>query len=182
MRSERRRRFGLRAGLVVLASGIAMLFASALRRGGKGRSDDDRAPGEEIDATGRGRPAAPPTAVALKDGHETLDADPRSIGLIMVVGVSTIAASIAGLFVLLGFLHARDAERRPPLTSQQRAAIVPPGPPLQSSPQYDLASLGTMETKKLQGYRWLDASHRRAQIPIERAMSLVIGRSLDPSP
>lgn len=182
MRSERRRRFGLRAGFVLLASGLAMLFATALRQTGRGRGDAESAPGEEIDDTGRGRPAAPPTAVALKDGHEPLDADPRSIGLVMVVGVSTIAASIAGLFVLLGFLHARDAEHRPPLTPQQRAAIAPPGPPLQSSPQYDLASLGTMETRKLQGYRWLDASHRRAQIPIERAMTLLIGRSLDASP
>lgn len=184
MVSERRRRFGLRAGLVVLASGVAMLFATTLglsrNRGEDRRSDPDAAAGSGV--VGRGRPAAPPTAAALKDGHETRDADPRTVALIMVVGVSTIAASITGLFLLLGFLHTRDAQRAPPLTAQQRADIAPPGPPLQSSPQYDLASLGATEAEKLRGYHWLDANHHRARIPIERAMAIVIGRSLDPTP
>ncbi len=182
----RSRRWRSLTGWSIIMGGVGLLLATKRRQSGRdraARNDGDAQPDAlgSARAGGRGRPQTPPSSDALKDGYETHDANPRSIGLIMAVAVSVIAVAIAGLFVLLGRFHARDAAG-PPLTAQQRALIAPPGPPLQSSPQYDLASQQAVEDQKLRGYRWLDATHSRAQIPIDRAMALVVGKSLDATP
>ena len=72
--------------------------------------------------------------------------------------------------------------RGPPLTQQQRAAIVPPSPRLQDHPLHDIAMLRQRESDLLERYGWTDADHRTARIPIARAEALVTGRSLDPAP
>ncbi len=160
-------RLRLMAGFSIVMGGIAFLLAAQSRPVGR----------EEVDH----RAEAPPSPQALHDGFEPQDANARSIGTVMAVGAAAIAASIAGLFLLLGVFHARDA-RTPPLTAQQGAQIAPPGPPLQSSPLYDIASLRNRENGLLQGYRWLSPDHATAQIPIERAMALTVGKPLDPAP
>ncbi len=178
----RPRRFGWLAGASLVASGLALLAARGRTRGRAAvRTRHGVERNDPTGAVGRGRPEAPPSAAALQDGYERHDAKPRILILVMVVAVTVIASSIGGLFVLLHMLHARDAAGQP-LTAQQRAVIQPPGPPLQSSPQDDLASLGRLQTDRLGHYAWVDEKRSRARIPIARAMTLVTGKSLDPTP
>ncbi len=181
-------RLRLLAGFSVVLGAVAVLLrADGKGKGRSGGMNDDH-PGAGPD--GLDRPAtgssaqpnehgSPPSPEALKDGFEPRDANTRSIGTVMVVAVALIAASITGLFVLLGSFHRAD-RATPPLTAQQRAPIAPPGPPLQANPQYDLASLGKRETGLLNTYQWLSPEHTAARIPIDRAMAMVVGRPLDP--
>ena len=113
--------------------------------------------------------------------YEPHDADARTLARIMAVAALVVAVAIAGLFALLARFHSADS-LGPPLTAQQQAVIVPPGPPLQAEPFRDIAALRERETKLLSTYGWLDPEHRRARIPITRAEALVIGRPLDPAP
>ena len=57
-----------------------------------------------------------------------------------------------------------------------------PGPHLQREPYRELRDQQGAEEQKLAGYAWSDPAHTRARIPIGRAMALVAGRSLEPSP
>lgn len=113
-------------------------------------------------------------------GYEVRDAKPSVLSIVMVVAVLIIAGSIAGLFTMIGRFRAADL-RTPLRTSQQLAVITPPGPPLQSHPFVDIAAQRKREEELLHSYAWVDAAHTRARIPIDRAVRLVIGTSLDPA-
>ena len=76
----------------------------------------------------------------------------------------------------------RGRKGPPARAAQQRGVPGPPGPPLQANPQYDLASLGRRETMLITSYQWLSPTHEAARIPIDRAMAMVTGRSLDATP
>ncbi len=136
----------------------------------------------DSDASGRGAPTIPPSAGARRAGHETEDMDGRTmIALVIGLGVA-VALVIGGIVLLLNFLlHAHEAGR-PPFTAQQTAPATPPAPNLQADPQTDIVRLRAAENARLGGYGWLDPGHTRARIPIERAMSLMVGRSLDAPP
>ena len=114
-------------------------------------------------------------------GFEVGDARAGAIARVMVVSVSLIAASIAGLFWFVGRSH-RDDAVSPPLTPQQLAVIVPPGPRLQDHPLHDIAAERQREADLLRFYAWADPGHRAARVPLARAQALVIGRPLDPLP
>ena len=118
---------------------------------------------------------------SIDHGYEVTDASGRALAWVMLVGAAVIAASIGGLFVLVAHFH-RDDASHPPLTAEQRAVITPPGPHLQDDPLRELAIERHRETALLQGFAYVDADHKRARIPIERAAALVVGRSLDAAP
>lgn len=118
---------------------------------------------------------------ALKRGYESGDAKPGTIVKVMLSSAVVIVACIAGLFYLVGRQH-RDDVRGPPLTQQQLAVIVPPGPHLQDHPIHDIAMENKREFDLLKYYAWTDADHRAGRIPIARAQALVVGRPLDPLP
>ena len=65
------------------------------------------------------------------------------------------------------------------LTPQQTARLVPPAPHLQVDPFADLAQVRAREERLLHSYGWTSADHSTARIPIDRAMALVVGKSLD---
>lgn len=136
----------------------------------------------DSDPSGRGAPSIPPSTDARHAGHETEDMDARTM-MFLVFGLgAAVALAIAGIVVLLGwFQHAREAAQ-PPFTAQQTAPATPPVPNLQADPQTDIVRLRAAENARLGGYGWLDPGHTRARIPIERAMSLMVGRSLDAPP
>lgn len=169
-RRGRRNRLRFAAGFSVIMGTVAVLLSSRHAREG--------APGSSNDAQEHGEP---PSQDAVRDGFEPRDARTTSVALAMVIGVATIAVAIGGMFLLLARLHARD-DARPPRTAEQRGVIVPPGPPLQANPVFDIASLRQREETALTTYRWLSPDHAAAQIPVARAMDLVVGRSLDPAP
>ena len=192
-------RLGLAVGLSLVLGGAARLLGRRARPGAApagtvasataarepsfhaANQDVPQQHGDHGRPQGYGSPGTPPDREAERDGYEPRDANPRSIAIVMAVGVALIAGSIWGLFVLLGQFHAHDRSGRP-LTAAQRASLVPPGPPLQSSPLFDIASLRAREGGRLENYAWIDPDHTTARIPIERAMALTVGKSLDPAP
>ena len=116
-----------------------------------------------------------------KLGYEALDAKPGTIVKVMLSFAFVIVCSIAGLFYLIGGQR-RDDVRGAPLTPQQLAVIVPPGPHLQDHPIHDIAMENKREFDLLKYYAWSGPNHRSGRIPIARAEALVIGRPLDPLP
>ena len=133
--------------------------------------------------TDDGRPEHPVAVntTSEKLGYEVKDTRAGTLAIIMVVSVAIIGGSITGLFSLIGHYRSVDA-RSAPLTPQQLAVIVPPGPHLQGHPLHDIAEERKREADLLDRYAWIDPGHQRARIPIERALSLVVGKPLDPAP
>ncbi len=123
----------------------------------------------------------PVDAESEKLGYEVKDTRASYLARIMVFSVAVIAGSVAGLFYMIGHYHRVDTPSGP-LTPQQSAVIVPPGPHLQAHPLNDIAVQKQRESDLLLFYAWTDPSHRVARIPIARAQALVIGRPLDPLP
>lgn len=135
--------------------------------------------GERI---GRGRPETPPSPQARRAGHETEDMSGRTMALLALGLGGAVACAIGLMVALVGHLdRARDAGR-PSYTAQQTAPVVPPNPRLQAAPLADIAQLRAREDALLHGYAWTDKARTRARIPIERAMALTQGRSLDAPP
>ena len=114
-------------------------------------------------------------------GYEVADTRVATLVTIMATGVAAILASIIGLFVFIGQAHRADRASTP-LTPQQLAVIVPPGPRLQDHPLHDIAAERKREDDLLNAYAWTDRDRGAARIPLARASALVIGRPLDPLP
>ena len=138
------------------------------------------APEAEPDPQYRDAPAgkAPESAGS---GYERSDIRAGTVAKVVLSSAAVLVVAVAGLFMLVGWVQ-RGARQGPPLTAQQRAAIVPPAPRLQDHPLHDIAMLRQRESDLLDHYAWTDADHRTARIPIARAEALVTGRSLDPAP
>jgi len=132
--------------------------------------------------SGRGEPTVPPDSKAASLGYETEDISAAMVGRILGGFAATVVVSVTLLFVMIHFFRGADNAGQPALTAQQSADIVPPGPRLQSDPYRDLRDQHGAEEQKLAGYAWADPAHTRVRIPIDRAMALVAGRSLEPSP
>jgi hypothetical protein len=66
----------------------------------------------------------------------------------------------------------------PQLTAGLQAP--PPAPRLQADPAADLAAERTQQRQRLQSYHWVDRDAGIAQIPIERAMALLVANHATP--
>lgn len=124
----------------------------------------------------------PPSAEAEANGFETKEMDVKLVVRILAGWGATAIASVFILSWMLNHFHRQDARRQVPLTPQQSAAIVPPGPKLQGDPDRDWRDLRDSQQAELMNYGWADPAHEKARIPIARAMALVTGRSLEPAP
>lgn len=128
----------------------------------------------------RSEPAHWPEAPRAGPGHETGDVDVARTARVMA-GLAVCALVAVGL--MLWLRHHVAADQRdglPRLTAQQTARLRPPPPNLQADPFRDIARERAAEAERLDAYAYTDAARTRARIPIERAMSLTVGRSLDP--
>lgn len=133
-------------------------------------------------ASGRGIPRIPPSAEALESGYEPKDISARSVSYVLIaIGVS-VAVSIGIVWVFIWRFEAARTASFQDLTAQQTATTVIPGPHLQVHPYDDLARVRLREQRLLQGYGWTSTDHSTAHIPIDRAMALMVGRSLEPIP
>ncbi len=135
--------------------------------------------GEHGPETGRGRPATPPSAESREAGHETEDVSTRNIHRIMALFAAVALSAVFGMMALLGVWRSSDRASRPTLTAVQTAPVQVPGPHLQVDAYTDLNHERGREIGKLSGYAYIDDSHTQARIPIEAAMGLVAGRTLD---
>ncbi len=158
----------------VLAFAATVVGASMLLFG---KRDARHAP-----AAGRGSRSGTVNPESLQDGYEVLDANAVSIikwaGLLLGFALTMITLMI----LMVNFLDVtRDRDERR-LTPEQTAAIAVPLPHLQAQPYLDLHAERAHEDGLISGYAWIGARHAAARIPIGRAMTLSVGRSLDLGP
>jgi hypothetical protein len=140
------------------------------------------APGAYGEETGRGLPSTPPSRRALSLGFETHDMNPKVMLLVLGVLLASAGIGVALMFGLLTIFHSNREANAPRLTAEQQAHVEPPSPRLQTHPFQDLYARQSYEEGLLNAYLWLDPGHTRARIPIDRAMSLAVGGSLDADP
>lgn len=113
---------------------------------------------------------------AVQRGHEIFDLDMTfmrwfSLGIVVLLIVTAVAA-----FALLnGFRIPRPATR--PVPAAEGAAPVAA---LQSTPQEDLRAYRRAKAAALEGYHWIDRDAGVVQIPIERAMELLVAEHAAP--
>jgi hypothetical protein len=173
---------GLAAGMTVV-SGIAWFGRRApAPQAAEPEAIMSEAPEPEDSESGRGEPSVPPDPKAKSLGYETEDISTRMVGRILAGFAVTVVVSVTMLTVMIQFFRGADNADQPPLTTQQSADIIPPGPHMQNDPYRDLRQTQQAEEQKIGGYAWTDPAHTRARIPVARAMALVAGRSLEPSP
>lgn len=135
---------------------------------------------QAVSATGRH--ATPPSAMALEAGHETKDINARTTAFILAGMAATTALVTGVVFVMVWRFDAQRHATFANLAPQQTARVVPPAPHLQLDPFADLARLQARENNLLHSYGWTSADRSTARIPIERAMALSVGKSLDAGP
>ena len=134
------------------------------------------------EATGRGTPSTPPSSKAKALGFETHDMNAQDVSWILFALAASAATAIGLMFLMLSLLHASDASKVARFTVEQRARIDPPAPHLQDHPVADLRQERARQEGVLNVYDWIGTDHARARIPVERAMALAVGRSLDAGP
>jgi hypothetical protein len=130
----------------------------------------------------RGKPSAEPGPQATEAGYEPRDISvPGAMAALGVMGITT-AVVIAVVFAMVWHFDATRHRIWSRLTPEQTARVVPPPPHLQIAPFDDLAKLRAQQDNLLHSYAWTSADHSTARIPIERAMALAVGKSLDAPP
>ena len=139
-------------------------------------------PEPESAASGRGAPSEPPSGASRDSGHETEDMSGGIMTWLTVALAGSVVVAIGLMLLLLGSFSEQRREQRPPLTAEQTMPLQPPKPNLQAHPVRDLAVLRANENRLLHGYAWIDAGHTRARIPIDRALTLMVGRNLEAAP
>ncbi|HEX7375523.1 MAG TPA: hypothetical protein VF278_00345 [Pirellulales bacterium] len=122
--------------------------------------------------------AGSPSAQSLARGHELADVQSGSLLLSAVI----LAVGVAVVCVLLTwFLRSlrTDAKRHDPtLSPLYDRQWRPEGPRLQTDPAGDLARMRDRENRALHGYRWIDKKSGVVQLPIDRAMDLLLEQGL----
>lgn len=112
-------------------------------------------------------------------GHETSDVNVRNTVLVMGCLALSAAAVIGGMVLFIRVTESRQRAALPTLTPQQTTRLVPPPPNLQPDPYADLDRQRDAARAAIDGYGYLDPARTRARIPIDRAMTIAVGRSLD---
>lgn len=97
-----------------------------------------------------------------------------AIGLLVVLAVSAVF-----LWYFSKFLRGQEEALDPaaPALEAARAPYKPPGPLLQSDPVKEMEALRAEEDAILHTYAWVDEAGGIARVPIERAITLMVGDS-----
>lgn len=112
-------------------------------------------------------------------GHETRDANPRSLATFGVVMFLSLALVSLGMWVMFRYF-AGHQELGPPASpfTQERPMPAPDQPLLQVSPHRDLRQLLEQQNRVLHTYAWVDQKAGVVRIPIDRAMHLLLERGI----
>ncbi len=111
-------------------------------------------------------------------GNGGLDREISLRGLVgFVVGLVALMV-VTGVLMWLLSAGLREAsvaaDPPPPMLPEARRPYEPPGPRLQADPPADMAALRATEERQLAGWGWTDEAAGLAQVPIERAMELLV--------
>jgi hypothetical protein len=111
---------------------------------------------------------------------EPTDVATRPVALsVLGLAIFTIVFTIAANFVYFG-LAAREKALSPAASplAEKYAAKEPPEPRLQIRPKSDLEQLHASEDKVLTSFAWVDKDAGVVQVPIERAMQMLLAKGL----
>ena len=86
--------------------------------------------------------------------------------------------SLAGLFRYFAKLAAEAQPPVPPMGALVQK--LPPGPRLEAHPSLDMQEMRDAEDRKLNQYAWIDPDKGIVQIPVDRAMELILEKGLLP--
>lgn len=139
-----------------------------------------RTPYEALEA--RGKHVSSPSAESLECGHEVKDINVRGTVYILAAMAASTALVVGIVFAMVWRFDLNRQADWAGFTPQQTARVVPPAPHLQRDPFLALAREQSREQHLLHSYGWTSADHTYARIPIDRAMKLTVGTSLDQSP
>lgn len=118
-----------------------------------------------------------PSAALFEAKHETTDVESKPL-MLSALGLGlAIAVVCAFLIWFFGRLENR-AERLDPRLSPLTGGQSPPAPRLQTSPANDLARMRAAEDRSLHRYRWIDKERGVVQLPIDRAVELLLAEGL----
>jgi len=114
-------------------------------------------------------------------GHESsVFGTTRIVVFSVALAVLMVLTALVAKVLLGGFRLPQPPSVQP---SQAVPAQSPELPQLQSAPAIDLRAYREQKAAVLQGYRWIDQRSGRLQIPIERAMQLIVEHNLQrPNP
>lgn len=93
------------------------------------------------------------------------------VALVLLMVVAAVLMWWSSVF-LRGLEEAKDPP--PPALAEARAPYTPPGPQLQADPEAELVELRAREELILGSYAWVDKDSGIAQVPIARAMELLV--------
>lgn len=130
----------------------------------------------------RGHHSTPPSAQAQHAGHETEDIDPgAAVAIFALMAFSTVLV-IGIVWVTIWRFDTARRESFSHITRLQSHHVEPPLPHLEVNPLAALARNVTAQKHLLETYGWANGDHTLARIPINRAMALTVGKSLDAAP
>ncbi len=112
-----------------------------------------------------------------KQGYELRDVN---VWYVMAFAAA-LGLMVVGVLPLMDWTFARleqSAESRDVPLSPLANGQEPPPPRLQSKPSASLEAFRRREQKELTSYRWIDKQQGVVQIPVDRAMQLLLDRGL----
>jgi hypothetical protein len=119
-----------------------------------------------------------------EDSYEPYDVD---VGRILRWGLGLVAMVVGTLVVSWVFfdaLAAYESRQDPELApmAKVRPPEIPPQPRLQVQPKQDLEQVLDQQNRMLSTYGWVDEKNGVVQVPIDRAMELVLKDGLPSRP
>jgi hypothetical protein len=118
-----------------------------------------------------------PPAESTEKGHETVDANVRSL---VGWGIGVFALLAAGVIVSAVVFHyfVTHQSLGPPASPFENVRALPPRPALQVTPARDLRQYLDQQKAVLNSYGWVDQKAGAVRIPINRAMELLLQKGL----
>ena len=112
--------------------------------------------------------------------YEREDISPKPV-VAAVASLTVFTLVFTGIaWLVFQGLAAREAANSPPRSplAERYAATQPPEPRLQADPKADLVALRTAEARELSKLAWVDKAAGTVQVPIERAMEMLLAKGL----
>ncbi|HML18942.1 MAG TPA: hypothetical protein VK419_18045 [Bryobacteraceae bacterium] len=118
---------------------------------------------------------------AIKAGHESKDANPRPI-VLMMLGLAISVAIVIGLvYAIFWYMadHPLNTARPNPMAESVQ---IPPAPRIDTIPGAELKQLHSYEDEILSTYGWTDPNKGIVRIPVDQAMQLELERGFPTRP
>lgn len=106
-----------------------------------------------------------------RDGYEHRDARVRNLLYIGLIILATLLIALAGVAGLISYFNVRTNTA---ITRAEAHSQIPPEPRLEAFPPDNGQDIVTQGLQRLEQYAWIDRSAGIVQIPISRAMSILV--------